>query len=181
LLAVIIFAVISLASALTPKAQPSSSSHKTVLKYQAFLQHQGYDPGPINGIIGSKTIAAIQQYITDAETGDRTAQYHVATFYTQGIGVPKDSVEAAMWYRRAAERGLNEAQYQLGLMYLEGNGFLTDLVRAYAWSYVAVQGSNRNAKWLLLQLKDRLLPNQRKQALELGKKLFAVCGTSMAQ
>jgi TPR repeat protein len=156
-------------------------SPETVRQYQAFLQQQGYDPGPINGILTSKTVAAIQQYQHEADAGDRIAQYHVGTLYTRGIGVPRDPAEAARWYRRAAEQGLNEAQYQLGVIYTQGNGLPRDLVRAYAWHYVAVQGSNLKAKRQLLYIEERLTLPQRQQALELGKKLFAVCTTSPAQ
>ena len=157
------------------------SADETVRKYQAFLQRQGYDPGPINGIVSAKTMAAIQQYQHEAAAGDRVAQYHVATLYARGIGGPRDPAEAAGWYRRAAEQGLNEAQYQLGAMYTQGKGLPRDLVRAYAWYYVAVQGSNEKARRQLLYIEERMTPPQRQQALELGKKLFAVCTTSPAQ
>jgi peptidoglycan hydrolase-like protein with peptidoglycan-binding domain len=157
------------------------SADETVRKYQAFLQQQGYDPGPINGIVSSKTLAAIQRYQHKADAGDRIAQYHVGTLYARGIAVPRDLAEAARWYRRAAEQGLNEAQYQLGVMYTHGNGVPRDLVRAYAWYYVAVQGANENAKRQLLNIEERLPSHQRQQALELGKTLFAVCTTSPAQ
>jgi TPR repeat protein len=157
------------------------SANETVRKYQAFLQQQGYDPGPINGIVSAKTIAAIQQYQQEADAGDRIAQYHVGTLYAQGIGVLRDPAEAARWYRRAAEQGLNEAQYQLGLMYTRGSGVSRDLIRAYAWHYVAVQGANEKARRQLLYIEERLTPPQRQQALELGKRLFAVCTTSPAQ
>lgn len=173
LLALIILAMTSLVSALP--------SHETVRQYQIFLQRQGYDPGPVNGIVSSKTMAAIQQYVTQAETGDRTAQYHVGTLYAQGLGVPRDFAEAVRWYRRAAERGLNEAQYMLGMSYASGDGVSRNLIQAYAWYYVAVQGSNRQAKKHLSRIEERMTARQRQQALELGKKLFKLCSTSMAQ
>ena len=102
LIAVTIFVVTS-----TPSTA-QNPSEEMVSKYQAFLRQQGYDPGPINGIVSSKTITAIQQYIAEAKTGDLVSQYHVGTLYDQGIGVPRDSAEAVSWYRRAADRGLNE-------------------------------------------------------------------------
>jgi len=154
---------------------------ETVRKYQAFLQQQGYDPGPINGIVTPKTIAAIQQYQLKADAGDRIAQYHLGNLYARGIIVPRDPAEAARWYRRAAEQGLNEAQYQLGTLYHQGRVLPKDPIRAYAWYYVAVQGSNQRAKKQLLQIMGGMTSDQRQQALALGKELFAVCGTSMAQ
>ena len=46
--------------------------------------------------------------------------------YRTGNGVPKDSAEAAKWYRKAAVRGHAEAQYNLGVMYAEGEGVPKD-------------------------------------------------------
>ena len=178
---VTILVMIFLVSGPNLKAQPSGPSREVVRKYQAFLQRQGYDPGPINGIISSKTLAAIQQYRNQADTGDRIAQYHVGTLYAQGIGVPRDRAEAARWFRRAAERGLNEAQFTLGTMYALGKGVPRDLVRAYAWHYVAVQGANTRARDHLIRIGQRMTSQQRQQALALGKKLFEVCTTTRAQ
>ena len=173
----------SQSSLLTQTAQTrrASPARETVWKYQAFLQQQGYDPGPINGIISAKTIAAIQQYRSKADAGDRIAQYHVGVFYAQGIGVPRAPDKAARWYRRAAEQGVTAAQYQLGIMYTKGNGVPRDLIRAYAWHYVAGQGANKNSRRLLSQIEKRLTLPQRQQALKLGKKLVEVCATSKAQ
>ena len=163
------------------QAKRASPDRETVRRYQAFLQKQGYDPGSINGIVSAKTSAAVQQYRSKADAGDRIAQYHVGVFYAQGIGVPRAPAKAARWYRRAAEQGVNAAQYQLGLMYLKGNGVPRDFIRAYAWHYVAGQGANRNARRLMRQIEKKLTSPQRQQALKLGKKLFEVCATSKAQ
>jgi TPR repeat protein len=63
-------------------------------------------------------------------------------------------------------------------MYTQGKGLPRDFVRAYAWYYVAMQGANEKARRQLLNIQGRMTKSQREQALELGKKLFAVCGTS---
>ena len=41
-----------------------------------------------------------------AEQGDADAQYNLGFMYANGRGVPKDEVEAVIWYRKAAEQGL---------------------------------------------------------------------------
>ena len=53
--------------------------------------------------------------------------------YDTGDDVPKDSVEAAKWYRKAAEQGAANAQNSLGACYWLGNGVPKDYVQAYKW------------------------------------------------
>jgi TPR repeat protein len=57
-----------------------------------------------------------------AQDGDAAAQYNLAQFYRQGIGVEVDLREARRWYERAANQGHGFAQYALGLMYETGDG-----------------------------------------------------------
>lgn len=40
-----------------------------------------------------------------AEQGSAEAQYNLGIIYFTGQGVPRDTAEAAKWFRRAAERG----------------------------------------------------------------------------
>jgi peptidoglycan hydrolase-like protein with peptidoglycan-binding domain len=47
---------------LTPRA--SASQHDNVKRVQETLRDKGYDPGPIDGVMGSQTRAAIRQYQT---------------------------------------------------------------------------------------------------------------------
>jgi uncharacterized protein len=57
----------------------------------------------------------------------------LGSMYIQGQGVPKDSREAANWFRRAAEQGQVEAQYNVGLMYGAGMGVPQDYVQEHMW------------------------------------------------
>jgi uncharacterized protein len=50
--------------------------------------------------------------------------------YQTGNGVPKDFVQAVIWYRKAAERGYGVAIDNLGMMYLKGSGVEANPVRA---------------------------------------------------
>ena len=55
-----------------------------------------------------------------AESGDAEAQYKRGYDYMQGLGVPKDNLEAVTWFRKAADQGHAEARVQLGVMYANG-------------------------------------------------------------
>ena len=48
-----------------------------------------------------------------AEEGNATAQFDLGVRYADGEGVPKDSVQAAAWFRKAAEQGHQGAQAKL--------------------------------------------------------------------
>jgi TPR repeat protein len=68
-----------------------------------------------------------------AEHGDAEAQYNLARMYDEGLGVPKDDVEAVNWYRKAADQGLVQAQGRLGVMYRRGRGLPEDEAQAVSW------------------------------------------------
>ena len=40
-----------------------------------------------------------------ADAGDVGALYNVGVLYEHGYGVPQDSTQAAIWYRKAADSG----------------------------------------------------------------------------
>jgi TPR repeat protein len=57
-----------------------------------------------------------------AEGGQSKAQCCLASCYLNGLGVSKNEVEAAKWYRKAAEQGVAEAQFWLGVYYSQWLG-----------------------------------------------------------
>ncbi|MDP6690618.1 MAG: sel1 repeat family protein, partial [Alphaproteobacteria bacterium] len=54
-----------------------------------------------------------------------------------GLGVRKQAVAAANWYRRAAERGHARAQYNLAARFINADGLVPDPVQAYKWLILA--------------------------------------------
>ena len=68
-----------------------------------------------------------------AEQGDASAQFQLGAMYTFGDGVPHDTEQGAMWYRKAAEQGNANAQTKLGLMYAYGIGTPKDGAQALFW------------------------------------------------
>jgi SEL1 protein len=51
--------------------------------------------------------------------GDSLCQHHMALMYRDGLGVPKDSVRAAMYFKAAAEQDLPASQSSLGALFLD--------------------------------------------------------------
>ena len=60
--------------------------------------------------------------LREAWRGNPDAQFFAAFAYHEGLGVPKDDVEAMRWLRAAAQQGDASAQNNLGVMYRKGEG-----------------------------------------------------------
>ena len=60
--------------------------------------------------------------------------------YDNGLGVPQDYTNAAIWFLRAAERGYANSQLRLGALYFLGRVGPADLVQAYKWISLALSG-----------------------------------------
>ncbi len=85
------------------------------------------------GQIGEAT-SALDEARLRAEGGDAEAQNHLAFLYAHGgEDLPKDSAEAAKWYRKAAEQGLAAAQFNLAVIYAGGDGVPPDHAEAARW------------------------------------------------
>jgi hypothetical protein len=80
-----------------------------------------------------------------AEQGMAAAQFNLAVLYEQGLGVAKNDVEAARWYRAAAERGDVAAQLKTGSLYEQGVGVARDVDRAGFWYGEAAKGGAKDA------------------------------------
>jgi len=78
--------------------------------------------------------AALAALTSGAERGDPPSQFHLATLYKDGLGVPKDDVLYATWLRKAAEQGHAGAQSRLIAVYEEGKGVRQDDMLAAQWA-----------------------------------------------
>lgn len=84
-----------------------------------------------------------------ADNGDAAAQNNLGAHYEHGLGIPRDYVEAAKWYRRAADQGNVAAQANLGNLYLEGQGVARDYLEAAKWSRMAADQGMAEAQYNL--------------------------------
>ena len=91
--------------------------------------------------------------------------------YGEGRGVPKDDVQAALWYRRAAEQGYADAQYSLGLMYGVGEGVPKDEVQAYVWMNLAAAQGHESAREIRAGLSGHMSRAEIAEAQKLSREL----------
>jgi TPR repeat protein/formylglycine-generating enzyme required for sulfatase activity len=95
----------------------------------------------------AKPVTAFDETKAKAERGDAVAQCNLGWMYGTGAGVPKDSVEAAKWYRTAADQGNAMAQLNVGWMYDTGNGVAKDSAEAAKWYRTAADQGVAEAQY----------------------------------
>lgn len=71
--------------------------------------------------MASDAAAAFNECRELALAGNADAQFHLGKMHEDGIGVPPNSNEALIWYRKSAEQEFAPAQNQLGVIYSEGS------------------------------------------------------------
>ena len=110
----------------------------------------------------------------EAERGRAAAQAYLGYMYAQGLGVPRDDVEAAHWLRRAADQGYPAAQFLLGQMVDKGHGVKQDFVEAEVWLDLAAAHAEPKVRDYWTQIRDAVaskltraeLAEAQKRALE---------------
>jgi len=85
----------------------------------------------------------------EAEGGDPESQFTLGVRYEDGIGVPQDITEAAIWIRRAADQDLAIAQTRLADLYAEGRGVPQDHEQAVSWYRRAAEQGDALAEYRL--------------------------------
>ena len=84
-----------------------------------------------------------------ADLGEANAQTDLGNLYLQGVGVPKDIVQARYWYELAAAQGQPNAQFVLGQIYWKGDGVTRSQAKAATFLKAAFKGGRRDAAPLL--------------------------------
>jgi len=75
--------------------------------------------------------------------------------FKDGVGVPQNNSEAALWFEKAAIQGEDDAQYNLGLIYHEGRGVARSHVEAVWWYNKAAEQGDERAEDKLKDLLGR--------------------------
>lgn len=133
------------------------------------VQEKHYSPEPAKGP-APLDVAAVR---LRAASGDPGAAYDLSSCYSQGLGVPHDTVAASYWNKVAAQRGFtippsqNTAEERfaawlqlakqgsaiaaanIGLRYLGGDGVVSDPEVAVSWYKRAVALGHWEAHWRL--------------------------------
>ena len=74
--------------------------------------------------------AVLAKLVADAEAGKPDAQANFGRLLHEGIGIPRDEVKAAEWFRKAADQGSADGMADLGYLYLTGSGVAVDMAKA---------------------------------------------------
>ncbi len=90
--------------------------------------------------------AAVAELRPLAEQGVVEAQRSLGLLYFEGIGVPRDAVEAARLFRLAAELGDADAQVYLGGLHQSGDGVPQDFEEALQWFGLAAEQGHPGAQ-----------------------------------
>ncbi len=101
---------------------------------------------------------AVARLRARAMQGFPGAQFNLGDLYANGYSVPKDSVEAASWYKKSAEQGYGEAEFSLGLAYLNGEGVEKNEAEGLAWIIVAAQPGTMSIVKFREKLEQTLAP-----------------------
>lgn len=113
--------------------------------------------------VSQQDVAALKQ---QASSGKAEAQCGLGMMYEAGLGVHKDSPEAALWLRKAAEQGVAPAQYDLGGLYYRGQGVSQDYGQAAVWFRKAAEQNFAPAQYALgaLCTQGRGVPQDKEEA-----------------
>lgn len=76
--------------------------------------------------------AAHSLFSSLAERNVAAAQSYLGQMYDEGLGVPPNPAQAAIWYEQAAAQNHPIAENNLGVLYDEGNGVAKDYDKALA-------------------------------------------------
>ncbi len=96
------------------------------------------------------------------------AEHAVGKCYHEGVGVEKNTIEAAYWYKRAMEHGHAAGATNMGILYLNGDGQAkNDKMAEMCWKQGLQLGSTDAAEFLLNYYCDQGEP-------EMGWNMFRI-------
>ena len=124
------------------------------------------DKAGVEAFERSDYATAVRELRPLAEHGDGLAQSMLGWMYEWGEGVPKDYVQARLWYEKAAVQGFAPAQTNLGALYNNGRGVPQDYVQARLWYEKAAAQGFPDAQFTLGQMyaKGQGVPQNHVQA-----------------
>jgi TPR repeat protein len=98
------------------------------------------------------TLTDFKTLLSQAQSGDREAQYLLALIYERGLFVPRDFAAERSWMLKSAEQGYAPAQGAMGEMYfinVRDNGPINDYGDADRWLRLAATQGNAAAQFWL--------------------------------
>lgn len=126
--------------------------------------------GPVDEAYGAFQqgyyLTAMDKALPRAQLGDPAAQTLIAEIMSQGLGVKRDTKNAAFWYGKAAEGGDPTAMFKYALILMEGRDVKQDKAKADEYMRKAADAGQPSAQfnWAQILIAD----NPGKKGLELA-------------
>ncbi|MDL2399240.1 tetratricopeptide repeat protein [Rhizobium mayense] len=92
-------------------------------------------------------LTAFQKALPRAQLGDPAAQTLLAELMSQGLGVKRDTKDAAFWYGKAAEGGDATSMFKYALLLMEGRDVPRDEKKADEWMRKAADAGQASAEF----------------------------------
>lgn len=92
---------------------------------------------------------SIMWFSKSANQGFAPAQHYLATCFSKGSGVVKDSEQAFELWKKAAEQNYPESLYNCGVCYARGEGVKKDMYKAVEYWKKAAERDNVNAMYIM--------------------------------
>jgi TPR repeat protein len=106
-------------------------------------------------------LTALELALPRAQLGDAAAQTLVAEIFAQGLGVARNTKDAAFWYGQAANAGDPGAMFKYALMLMEGRDVPRDKKRSEELMKKAADLGNSSAQFNYGQLLVADMPGER--------------------
>lgn len=97
-------------------------------------------------------LTSFQRALPRAQLGDPAAQTLIAELMTQGLGVRRDTKDAAFWYSKAAEGGDSTSMFKYALILMEGRDVPRDQKKADEWMRKAAEAGQASAEFNVAQM-----------------------------
>lgn len=106
-------------------------------------------------------LTAMELALPRAQLGDAAAQTLVAEIFSQGLGVARNSKDAAFWYGQAANAGDPSAMFKYALLLMEGRDVPRDRKRSEELMKKAADLGNSSAQFNYGQLLVADMPGEK--------------------
>jgi uncharacterized protein len=128
-----------------------------------------FEFGMIYGNVGAYE-RSLEWLKKSADQGYDRAQQAVGRAYSLGMGVERNSKEAAVWFQKAADQGHGRACFDLATLYMKGNGLTRDWIEAHKWFLVSYRLGYTSAGRMVREMENR---NIREKEMEAERRAMA--------
>jgi TPR repeat protein len=92
---------------------------------------------------------ALVEWYPLAKDNDPIAEYQIGVMYLNGLGMPVDFRQGAIWLQRSASKDYAQAQFELGKLYIAGQRIEQNYDQGIRWLLSAARQSHAGAQFNL--------------------------------